>query len=306
MSLNTSGEKCAICKAYLFPEDDVVHCPQCGAPHHRDCYLALGHCGLEEFHGTENEYKKADAAQTEKEDPVIENSVFCGMCGEKYEAEKKMCPKCNAPNMMRNGGRVVTFDLMGGVTDDTDLGDGVTAGEAKKFVVTNTHRYLPKFLKFKQGRKASWNWLAFLTPCGWLMSRKMYLFGAIIGAIRIALSLLTIPFSIALSVLDLSEANGYFETSNIILENISIIGVPVVLVALVASMLDLFIRVMTAVFGDYTYKKRVISTVSEIKKSDLDQDEAFAKKGGVSLIFGLLAFYAVYYLPSIIATVLGL
>lgn len=305
MSLNKVNEKCAVCKAYLFPEDDVVHCPECGAPHHRDCYTALGHCGLEEFHGTENEYKKPEAKQEEKQ-PDVENTIFCGMCGEKFDKNEAACPKCNAPNMSKMGGRVVTFDFMGGVPDDTDLGDGVTAAEAKKFVATNTHRYLPKFLKFKNGAKASWNWLAFLTPCGWLLSRKMYLLGAVIGAIQIALTLLAVPFTIAVGQLDLSEARGYFEMSNIVFENISIIGVPVVLVALVGGFLNILARVLIAVFGDYIYKKRVISTVNEIKQSDLDQEEAFRKKGGVSLWIGILGYWAVTELPTIIAYTLGM
>ena len=49
MSLNTEGVSCVRCHAYLFPEDDIVYCPVCGAPHHRECYNQLGHCALEEM-----------------------------------------------------------------------------------------------------------------------------------------------------------------------------------------------------------------------------------------------------------------
>ena len=58
MSLVYSGESCVYCKAKLFDEDDVVYCPVCGAPHHRECYNDLGHCALEQLHGTENEYSR--------------------------------------------------------------------------------------------------------------------------------------------------------------------------------------------------------------------------------------------------------
>ena len=68
MSLNLSGEKCALCKAYLFEEDDVVYCPECGAPHHRECYNGIGHCALDGLHGTENQYKKPQPE--EKEVPI--------------------------------------------------------------------------------------------------------------------------------------------------------------------------------------------------------------------------------------------
>ena len=56
MSLKTEGVSCVRCHAYLFPEDDIVYCPVCGAPHHRECYEQLGHCALEEFHGTDRQY----------------------------------------------------------------------------------------------------------------------------------------------------------------------------------------------------------------------------------------------------------
>ena len=53
MSADLKGKTCGVCHAYLFPEDDVVFCPVCGAPHHRECYNKIGHCALEEAHGTE-------------------------------------------------------------------------------------------------------------------------------------------------------------------------------------------------------------------------------------------------------------
>ena len=43
-------DKCAYCHALLFEEDDVVYCPECGAPHHRDCYNQLGECANKANH----------------------------------------------------------------------------------------------------------------------------------------------------------------------------------------------------------------------------------------------------------------
>ena len=88
MSLNTEGVTCVRCHAYLFPEDDVVYCPVCGAPHHRECYNELGHCALEEFHGTDKQYDRVaeeknrenafnpDAAGTGGK---AEGQITCGM-----------------------------------------------------------------------------------------------------------------------------------------------------------------------------------------------------------------------------------
>ena len=56
MSLNIEDKQCQLCNAYLFEDDDVVFCPECGAPHHRECYNSLGHCALEHLHGTDQQY----------------------------------------------------------------------------------------------------------------------------------------------------------------------------------------------------------------------------------------------------------
>ncbi|MBQ8740656.1 MAG: DUF2628 domain-containing protein [Clostridia bacterium] len=310
MSLNNSGEKCAVCKAYLFEEDDVVYCPECGAPHHRDCYSSIGHCALEEFHGTENQYKKPEPVKEEESRealPVQSSIITCGMCGEKYETTDDFCPNCNTPNVIKTGGgRFVTFDFLGGVSGNTDLGNGVTANEAKKFVLNNTHRYIPKFAGFKKGKKASWNWLAFLTPCGWLMSRKMYLLGAIIGALEIAFTMLSVPLTAALNQLDTSSVRGTMEMAALILENISSIGVTAVYAAAIGGFLSIALSIIIATFGDLIYRNRVISKVSEIKRESEDKAEDYRKKGGISLFGAVLGYFAVSYLPTIIAYTLGM
>ena len=309
MSLNINGEKCAVCQAYLFEEDDTVYCPQCGAPHHRDCYNAIGHCALEEFHGTENQYKRPEpeAPQPEQNDePAQRATITCGMCGEKYDIDEMACPNCNTPNVTKAGGRFVAFDFLGGVSANTDLGDGVTADEAKKFVASNTHRYIPKFLSFKRGKKLSWNWLAFLTPCGWLLSRKMYLLGAIFGALQIAFTMFTVPFTAAVNMLDASAVRSYMDYGNLILENMASIGKVAFFAAFIGSLLELALRIIIALFGDLIYKKRVISKVSEIKRESEDKVEDFRKKGGVNMLVGILGYFAVNYLPTIIAYTLGM
>ena len=104
MSLNTEGVSCVRCHAYLFPEDDIVYCPVCGAPHHRECYNQLGHCALEEFHGTDRQYDKVKAREEEQAAAEMPNTgenaeglITCQMCHEKYDFALNACPKCGAP-----------------------------------------------------------------------------------------------------------------------------------------------------------------------------------------------------------------
>lgn len=311
MSTQQKQLNCVACKAYLFEDDDVVHCPVCGAPHHRDCYNKIGHCALEELHGTDQEYDSTKAEQNTENDQNqstqsnAENYTICRMCGEKYEKGLPKCPKCSAPDFSRMG-PFAHFDFLGGVPGDLDLGEGVTANEAKKFVASNTQRYIPKFLGFKNGKKASWNWLAFLTPCGWLMSRKMYLLGAVIGALEIAFSLVSMPLRIAYQMVEVPDTSNRIEIYNAIFTEISNIGKVAIYAGLIAIALEVIMCIVIAIFGDLIYKKRVITKVSEIKLESEDQRELYRKKGGISMAAAVFGYFAVSYLPTIIAYTLGM
>ncbi len=308
MSLNNNGEKCAVCHAYLFEEDDVVYCPECGAPHHRNCYNTLGHCGLEQYHGTENQYQKAKSQQNETEQTTdkVENQTICTMCGNKYDENEKACSVCGAPNLSKMGPKFITFDFLGGVPADMDIGDGVTANEAKMFVGTNTQRYIPKFAGFKIGKKVSWNWAAFLFPCAWFASRKMYAKSILMGTLQIAFTMLLLPFNKAISYFDFSEASNYLESSKIISENLDSIGVVAIIAAIAGMLLELVLRLVSGLIADISYRKRVINGVKEIKSSAEDLSDSYRRLGGVSITAALLAIMAVQYLPSIFVSITGI
>lgn len=308
MSISIEGEKCPVCGAYLFDEDDIVFCPECGAPHHRECYNAVGHCALESLHGTEKQYKRtlreeSSVAEDNQEEPS-RDTVKCGMCGEEYDRTENGCPNCSAPNFSNMGGRYVHFDFLGGVPSDMDLGEGVTADEAKRFVVSNTHRYIPKFANMRAGKKISWNWLAFIFPCGWFLSRKMYAWGSLAGALSVAFSLFAIPFSRAISQFDLT--GSYIEVSELIYQNISIIGMASVVTAAVGGMLNILLSILCGAFGDLLYRNHTLDTVSRIKKESVDIEDDFRRKGGVSFIALMIGWIGIQYLPRVLMMLLSI
>lgn len=310
MSLNIPGEKCSVCGAYLFSDDDIVYCPECGAPHHRDCYNAIGRCGLEQYHGTQEQYKKPepqnDTIQSQQNDTHNdENQTVCNMCGQIYDKNDNACSYCGAPNISKMGGKFVSFDFLGGVPADMDIGEGVTANEAKMFVGVNSQRYIPKFAGFKLGKKLSWNWAAFLFPCAWFASRKMYAKAALIGAFQIAFTMLSLPFNKAISFLDTSQAANYFEVSQLIMDNLDKIGTSVIFAAFIGIILQAMLGIVCGIVADYSYKNRVINEVKEIKSGIDDSATLYRRRGGVSLIAALLVIMVVQYLPSIFASLIG-
>lgn len=327
MSFNVEGKVCEYCHAKLFSDDDVVICPECGAPYHRECYKSLGHCVLEQFHGTENSYdnliKQKQVNINEDKDTeddsisafASDNSgveatigVKCRMCGEEYNANASACPSCGTPNISKFGGNAIFFDFLGGVSPDLDLGEGVTADEAKKFVMANTNKYIPKFEKMKKGKKLFFNILAFLFPVPWLFSRKMYKWGAFIGAVQVALSAILMPY---LKIMSPSSSTATYDemTNNLstffsglsrgnLVFHISVISA--------VSLITVLIHILLGIFGDLIYRNYVISSLKDIKSdTEADFEESIHKRGGVSLIMLALGFLITNYLPGMIAGLAG-
>ena len=307
MSLNTEGVSCVRCHAYLFPEDDIVYCPVCGAPHHRECYNQLGHCALEEFHGTDRQYDKVKAREEEQAAAEMPNTgenaeglITCQMCHEKYDFALNACPKCGAPNIAKAGGSFVNFDFLGGVPADYDIGDGITADEAKRFVAANTPRYIPKFAVLNAKNKLSWNWLAFLFPCGWMLSRKMYKNGIIAGLLTVISSLFYLPFMNAINNLGTTPGETQAQIMQSIYEHLPKMGAAVIAALLAGFVLNIAVRILSALFGDYLYKQYAISSIKTIRAESEDMDYDYRKKGGVNIFLFLLGTMAMQYLPALI------
>ena len=304
MSHNYNGESCSRCHAYLFEDDDIVYCPICGAPHHRECYNALGHCALEEFHGTPQEYFKlkqkifAEKDKKRQQDNTNENIISCSLCSEKYTNSLRNCPKCGTPS----NGSYGFFDFLGGVPADADIGEGVTAEEAKKFVLSNPQRYIPKFALLNEKSKSSWNWLAFLFPAPWMLSRKMYKGGIIAGIFTIMATLLSYPFNLTLYRLGLDEISSYPELTKLLLENLPNFDAYIIIAALIGVIIEITTRIVCGIFGDYWYKQYAISSIKKIRLESSDQEIDYRKKGGVNFFLFLIGLMVLQYIPSIIAT----
>lgn len=303
MSLEDKKIKCVCCGAYLFDEDDVVFCPQCGAPHHRDCYNSLGHCALEDKHGTAEEYNFSENAAVIKPDTSNSDNtekLKCPMCGNVYDLNETNCPSCGVPSPSKIGKTMFVYDYLGGVPADLDLGEGVTANEAKRFVFSNSQRYIPKFAANKTGKKASFNWLAFLFPCGWFLSRKMYKQGALVGALQVALQMLMLPFIYVASTFMPDGMTAYPEVYAAIAENMDKIGTAAIIAAFISVVAMLALRFVAGIFGDYFYRNHVIKTVGRLKATSADLEEDYRRYGGVNFFAFVLGVIAVEYLPQIL------
>ena len=213
--------KCPVCDKQFKKGDDVVVCPECGAPHHRECYEKEGHCHFADRHGDDFSFEKEQVEEADKQaEQNDENgTVTCKRCGTENPKELFYCSNCGAPlygnneeaqnfgqnqnngqpnpNFNQNQGMppfgvpfgqanpqmAAAFDPMAGMKSDEPLVDDITAGEAAKFIGKNTPYYLRVFSFIKKFKKSRFNFTAFILSGVYFLYRKMYALGILFSVL---------------------------------------------------------------------------------------------------------------------------
>ena len=309
MGITVEGQKCPVCGGYVFDNDDLVFCPTCGAPHHRDCYEAVGHCALEADHGTENQYKKPqpkddtfNPTQDKKENANKAPKRRCVFCGEIYDINQSACPKCGttAPVNMPFSVNMGRFDPLGGVGEKEKIEDA-EAKTIASFVAVNTQRYLPKFKKLNKNNKLSWNWAAFLFPHAWFFFRKMYLQGVLFTILTLAAGLLSSSLNILLADFPEEALKSYPLIASYIIENFATLNHLPIYAALVGGLISLVISVVAGMWGDWWYRSFTLSSVKQIvAEENEDIVLSLRQKGGVNILLSAIALFATDWIVTFI------
>lgn len=90
------GLKCPVCGKPFAAHDDIVVCPECGAPYHRTCYEQAGACVFaEQLHGTGKTWVPTQEEQAQ-ESNAQDNSSFkrCPRCGKMNTQNALFCDQC--------------------------------------------------------------------------------------------------------------------------------------------------------------------------------------------------------------------
>lgn len=283
------NEVCPYCHSKLFPDDNIAVCPDCGAPHHKECFLKNGKCGHYETHGTENQWQPTIVIpEPEIQDSQDKDQILCMRCGTPLQKGSFVCENCKMP---------VINEAMNILSEPIDLKEeveGITTKEIISFVTVNPFRYLAKFKMFsKTNKKTSWNWAAFLFPHLWFFFRKNYVFGAIFSVIIFLTTLFSIPFM-----------NSFQTMSEMLSSNSNILADPKYLMALGANLVSIVSRIIAGLYGDYLYKKQVFDAIKNGKDMNIPQEETCKKYGGTSLYVPIFAYLIVSMLTQYLGTVL--
>ena len=215
--------KCPVCDKQFESGDDIVVCPECGAPHHRECYEENGKCFFEDKHSPDFSFENYNAVHV---DESTETDNTCPVCRFNNKSGIMFCERCGCPlhddkqnngtdnqNQQSNqntqnsytyqngqfnrnneqtpppfgfgGAGVPNFDPLAGMNSEEKIADDITVGEMAKFVGKNTNYCLMVFNRIKQFGRSKFNFGAFLFSGVYFLYRKMYLPGIIFSLLII-------------------------------------------------------------------------------------------------------------------------
>lgn len=319
------GNKCAVCNNVFKKGDDIVVCPECGTPSHRECYFNNGKCINEDKHKDGYVYEPTSADNNTSGNQA--DTITCPKCNTENDKNLFFCTNCKSPlnvsqpnqnpypgngPMPNNQGypNVVMFDPMAGISTDEDMGDGVTAGEMTKFVRNNTPYFITIFFYIKKFLKSRFNFCAAIFMGGYLLYRKMYKLGAIVTAIQAMVMILSMYLNYVILVdpvySPLLEAAVAYDITAYQTALTSLTGTQIGLfyVYFALQFITLVMRFVIGACANRMYYNHCKKTIINIKSkytTKNDIDNAFKAKGGVNkaLAFSLIvAYFIIQYVPN--------
>ncbi|MBR6101771.1 MAG: DUF2628 domain-containing protein [Ruminococcus sp.] len=316
------GQKCIACNESFKDTDDIVVCPDCGTPYHRECWLREGSCINESLHLEggfwKPEHERAASASADGE------GIRCARCGHENPPDGLFCKRCGLPLTMETLNEPREFNdnpeqsstprgntqssfgnnmFEGNPTGSAGFGaqgpmrfdqnsdiDGVKLGDYARYVGKNQFSFLAHFIRFgKFGGKASLNFCALLFPQYWFFYRKMNLIGTIYLLLTVALSIPTIM---------VMSFAGYLPSISFVTESlVKSSNFSMILNATSSALMVL--QCVAAIFANYWYYKTARKKIMTIRESSgfsedtSEGDEAavtqITKAGGVSFPAFLLS-----------------
>lgn len=334
--------RCPVCEKDFDKDSDIVVCPECGTPHHRECYEEIGHCFFGDKHKEDFYYKSYIEEKTKENEKLI-----CPVCGSENEKDSRFCQQCgvatqnyaaydrhseeenkeqDAPYSPPSDTEspfthhtpppnytTFTFDPMGGLKAEDEIGEGVTVGECAKFVKTSTPFYSRLFHQIHTIGRSRFSFSGFIFSGGWLLYRKMYKLGALITAL-LALFIITDLYittfysELIIQLNQVSQSSFWFaQAENTItlqefIMSLDTEDITVLIIGYLAEMGHLAIRVLCGIFGNRWYRKHCLKKITSIKSaadSKETADSQLQTKGGVNTALALSLFASLILLYSL-------
>lgn len=295
------SENCPICNKPLENGQEIVVCPQCGAPYHKNCYLQSGHCIFTQLHESGQDWKPSKT----NADEAHQNGISCPVCGANNPEMSLFCSSCGASLTAKNQNQSVPpynqagapfggmpfggmpFPGMGspycGVAPDEKI-DDIPAEEYAAAIGRNTQYFLPRFKAISASKAKTINWSAFFFQGFYYLYRKMYLWGILLIIANLILNAPTM-YMMYLTV------SGVSVSASAAAQSLSIASD-------IFWFVSLGLNIVVALFTNTLYKSHLKKLIAETKLKTTNKADLITvlnKKGSVNtkIIFLYLIGYVV-------------
>ena len=319
------GAKCISCGQVFKDGDDIVVCPECGTPYHRECYEKEEKCINTELHANGGSWH-SDVKAADGYVHTGDGKVICPVCGGENDERAPFCTRCGHPLGIASQVKDEEYSRPG--TDPDDMTGNLSGSDLAAFMInysdplcgydpnekfgdtrvcemadyigSNTQYYLPVFKHFKlTGRKLSFNLAAMVAPELYFANRKMLLPAIFCLFMRFFLN---IPDYIAMGASKtvylgfLSDIASRFDTMSVAFQILSAMF----------SVLSIAFMMGTCCLANWLYYRKVLKAVPKIRKNTPPQylRNTLSSKGGTSplamslmivLVVGIVFGFSAYF-----------
>lgn len=282
-----TGCPCSVCGKPLTDTDDIVVCPDCGAPYHRTCYEKQGACVYADKHGS-FEWMPPASARPQRKCPNCgalnpESAERCDHCGYFFANEQNMPPRADAFRQAQqssaggfNYARLYQEAQSGpwqssAASSAVEPIDGISGDDWAAYIGPAGQAYLRDFVRMQRyGRKTSICFSALLFGPLYFFYRKAWKPAFAFLAVDV---LLNLPALLELLVISESSIAPAISSSSLIL------------MAQIASILSFVVMVISGMFAKYFYRRSAAERIRRIEADfpEKDKREAVLRaQGGVS------------------------
>ncbi|MCH5316717.1 MAG: DUF2628 domain-containing protein [Eubacterium sp.] len=279
------NEICPVCSREFERGDDIVTCPECGTPHHRECYKDYGGCKNRSLHGTDFVYKRGEGVSAPKVEKSFKYSPFLTELPLGEEKKDEYYKPENAESIENSETGEKPEALEQAVSEaaepqeNQDEIDGVKTEDVVSVVAVNTFKFLPKF---KRNKLFNWNWSAFFFGSYYLFFRKMYVQGAVFMALDYVISLVVSAAFMSAGVayakvfVNVKTPNDYLEAWNTFSADPEFKNYMIATAIILVS--TIVLHIICAMLADSLYRKKVFNII-RIVDEKIKMGESFSLIG---------------------------
>ena len=321
-----TGNHCPVCEQAFTDTDDIVVCPDCGTPYHRDCWKKVGACMHRSEHAAGFEWQPEIGPEAVK----AAHEATCPNCGTRNTPGAARCSHCGCPlprseadsadaakpeeqvpiyardpSAVNNrsaapGPHIETYsaDRDGGIyrreIGPEDTIDGIKAKDWATYVGRSPMYYLMQFFRMSiTNRKAAVCLSAFLFGPAYLFYRKMWKEG-----------LLTAVLTIVLSIPTFIEIISVFNPSLLGAMPLGWLPAAVNVCAVASWALNIILGLFAVSWYRREAKKNIDRIYADYPDGEARTD-ALLQKGGTNLLAALLYFGIMLLLASLVINLAG-